>query len=65
MPAIAAIGKLNAGIIGEFREIVGEQYIYLDEESLNKYGQDQTENLLFHVLSYNQISDKREDQSKC
>jgi len=40
MPAIAAIGKLNAGIIGEFREIVGEQYIYLDEESLNKYGQD-------------------------
>jgi len=47
MPAIAAIGKLTAEIISEFRDISGEQHIYLDEESLNKYGHDETENLLF------------------
>jgi len=47
MPAIAAIGKLTASIIGEFRNIAGEEHVYLDEESLNKYGHDETENLLF------------------
>ena len=47
MPAIAAIGKLNAAVIGEFREIAGEQHVYLDEESLQKYGHDETENLHF------------------
>ncbi len=47
MPAIAARGKLNADIIAEFREITGDQYIYMDEESLHKYGHDETENLLF------------------
>jgi len=47
MPAIAAIGKLTASIIGEFRNITGAEHVYLDEESLNKYGHDETENLLF------------------
>jgi glycolate oxidase len=47
MPAIAAKRKLTIETIHEFREIVGAEHVYLDEESLNKYGHDETENLLF------------------
>jgi glycolate oxidase len=47
MPAIAAKRKLSIETIHEFRDIVGAEHVYLDEESLNKYGHDETENLLF------------------
>ncbi len=47
MPAIAEMGKITVEIIHAFRDITGEQHVYLDEESLNKYGHDETENLLF------------------
>jgi glycolate oxidase len=47
MPAIAAKGRITIEAINEFRSILGAQYVYLDEESLNKYGHDETENLLF------------------
>ena len=47
MPAIAAKGRLTIEAINEFRSILGTQHVYLDEESLNKYGHDETENLLF------------------
>ena len=33
--------------IKDFKKIVGEQFVAMDEESLNKYGHDETENLLF------------------
>ncbi|MBS1760940.1 MAG: FAD-binding protein [Bacteroidetes bacterium] len=39
--------KLNRQHLDDFKNIVGEQYVFADEESLNKYGQDQTENLLY------------------
>ncbi|RPD48835.1 MULTISPECIES: FAD-binding oxidoreductase [Chitinophagaceae] len=33
--------------LDNFRSIVGEQYVFVDEESLNNYGHDETEHLLF------------------
>lgn len=39
--------KGTIGQIEQFRKIVGEQYVFVDEESLNKYAHDETENLHF------------------
>lgn len=35
------------GYIDQFRTIVGDGFVFIDEESLNKYAQDETENLHF------------------
>jgi len=37
--------SLTAEIINEFKKIVGENFVLYDEESLNKYAHDETENL--------------------
>jgi glycolate oxidase len=47
METVAAKGTLTAAIIEQFRQIAGSSYILLDEESLNNYGHDETEHLLF------------------
>lgn len=47
METVASKGTLNAAHIEAFRQIVGEAYVLLDEESLNNYGHDETEHLLF------------------
>ena len=47
METVAAQGTLTAAHIDQFRKIVGEQYVLLDNESLNEYGHDETEHLLF------------------
>lgn len=36
-----------AGLIEQFKKIVGDSYIMTDEESLKNFGHDETENLLF------------------
>lgn len=38
---------LVAETIAAFKKIIGDEYILLDEESLNQYGRDETEKLLF------------------
>ncbi len=40
-------GKLTAEIISQFTEIVGADFIRMDEETMKDYGHDETENLLF------------------
>ena len=47
METVAAKGTLNAAIIEQFRQIAGSNFVLLDEESLNNYGHDETEHLLF------------------
>ncbi|AXY77539.1 FAD-binding protein [Paraflavitalea soli] len=44
---VAIQGKLTTAIIEQFRQITGEGFVLLDEESLNNYGHDETEHLLF------------------
>ncbi len=40
--------KMNAGLlINEFKSLVGEGYVFADEENLNRYAHDETENLHF------------------
>ena len=39
---------LTAELINQFKKIVGEEYLFLDEENLNYYGHDETEHLLYH-----------------
>jgi len=39
--------SFTAEIINEFKKIVGENFVLYDEESLNKYAHDETENLHF------------------
>ena len=46
MTDTAPVDKAFA-FINDFKKIVGEQYILLDNESLVNYGQDQTEHLLY------------------
>ena len=46
MTDTARVDKAFA-FINDFKKIVGEQYILLDNESLVNYGQDQTEHLLY------------------
>jgi glycolate oxidase len=40
-------GLVNAEHLELFRKILGDQYVLVDEESLNSYGHDETEELLF------------------
>ena len=42
--------KFTAEIIKEFKNIVGESYVLCDEETLNHYAHDETENLLLSRL---------------
>src|SRR3954463_6548755 len=44
-----ALEKENraAAFLDQFRSIAGEQYVLLDDESLQNYGHDETENLLY------------------
>jgi len=44
-----ALEKENraAAFLDHFRLIAGEQYVLLDDESLQNYGHDETENLLY------------------
>ena len=44
---IVATPLLTATHIEAFKKIVGEKFVFVDEESLNKYGHDETENLQF------------------
>src|SRR4029079_1497589 len=39
--------RLNAQHIEEFKKILGEKYVLLDEESLHHYSHDETEDLHF------------------
>ena len=47
MPAENIYGKLTAVIVEAFKDIIGSQYVLMDEESFEKYGKDETENLFF------------------
>lgn len=47
METVAIQGKLTTAIIEQFRQIAGAGFVLLDEESLNNYGHDETEHLLF------------------
>lgn len=47
MPAEKIYGKLTAEIVQAFKDIIGDQYVLLDEESFEKYGKDETEDLFF------------------
>ena len=47
MEAIATKGLITTEIFEALKTIVGEQYILADEESLNHYGHDETEKLLY------------------
>ncbi|OFY96468.1 MAG: dehydrogenase [Bacteroidetes bacterium RIFCSPLOWO2_12_FULL_31_6] len=40
--------KINENHIKNLQTIVGEQYVFIDHENLEKYGQDETENLIFY-----------------
>lgn len=44
---VAAPGTINASHLQQFKNIVGEQQVLCDEESLKHYGHDETELLLF------------------
>ena len=44
---VAEPANLTAQHIEAFRKIVGENFVLVDEESLNQYGRDETEDLLF------------------
>ena len=47
MEATATKGLITTEIFSALKKIVGEQYILADEESLNHYGHDETEKLLY------------------
>jgi glycolate oxidase len=47
METVAIQGKLTTALIEQFRQITGADFVLLDEESLNNYGHDETEHLLF------------------
>lgn len=47
METVATQGKLTTALIEQFRQITGADFVLLDEESLNNYGHDETEHLLF------------------
>ena len=47
MEATAPKGKISPAHIIEFRKIVGDQFVLVDEESMNNYGHDETEELLY------------------
>ena len=39
--------KLSPSVISTFKKIIGEQYVLADEENLQKYSHDETEDLKF------------------
>lgn len=41
------IGKVTAELLAGFREIVGDKYVFIDCESLENYGHDETERLVY------------------
>src|SRR5687768_3809501 len=43
----AAKGTLTTAIVDQFRNIVGNDFVLIDEESRAKYGHDETEHLLY------------------
>lgn len=47
MDTVTAKGVLTAALIDQFRQITGNEFVLLDEESLNNYGHDETEHLLY------------------
>ena len=47
MEIIPAKSKIQGEHIIQFRQIVGEAYVLVDSESLNDYGHDETEHLLY------------------
>jgi len=47
MVQVSAKAKLKKEHINQLREIVGEAYLLIDEESLKNYGHDETEDLLY------------------
>ncbi len=40
--------KINENHIKILHTIIGEQYVFVDDENLEKYGQDETENLIYY-----------------
>ena len=47
MTAVTTYSKVNLDLVNKLREIVGIQYVMVDEETLNNYAHDETENLHF------------------
>ena len=44
---VDSYAKVDMEIVQQLKAIVGEQYVFVDEESLSKYSHDETENLYF------------------
>ena len=49
----ATTATLTAQHVEAFRKIVGEQFVFVDEESLNNYAHDETENYTTQESSEN------------
>jgi glycolate oxidase len=47
MISVDNYAKVDLDIVQQLKAIVGEQYVFVDEESLSKYAHDETENLHF------------------
>jgi glycolate oxidase len=47
MISVDKYAKVDLDIVQQLRAIVGEQYVFVDEESLSNYAHDETENLHF------------------
>ncbi len=47
MISVEKYAKVDLDIVQQLKAIVGEQYVFADEESLSKYAHDETENLHF------------------
>jgi glycolate oxidase len=47
MTAVHNYTKVDLPLVEQLKTIVGEQYVFVDEESLSKYAHDETENLHF------------------
>ncbi len=47
MISVDSYAKVDMEIVQQLKAIVGEQYVFVDEESLSKYAHDETENLYF------------------
>ncbi len=47
MQLVAGKGIIDAGLIAQFKQIVGEDHVLLDEESLAHYAHDETEHLYY------------------
>lgn len=47
MISVDKYAKVDLDIVQQLKAIVGEQYVFADEESLSKYAHDETENLHF------------------